>query len=457
MDKSRPVRILYMEDDVGLARLVQKRMRRAGYNVDIAGNGKIGLEMYETGKYDIIAVDQQMPGYSGIEVIKILASMGPLPPVVMITGQGNELVAVEALKIGAGDYVVKGVDGKYLETLPGVVERLLERRRLIEEKKAAVEALRHSERQLELIADNLPALVSYVGLDDLRYRFVNIKFEKIFKIPRTQIIGSRIKDILDRSNYESVLKYIDIVRQGQSVSYETSFMTAGARRWLDVNYVPDINEQGDVEAAIMLGFDITERKIAEDALKKANEAALQGLHAAEAANRAKSVFLASVSHELRTPLNAILGFSKSMADKPDISSEYRKNLDIIHNQGEHLLSLINRMIEISRIEDTSAATNRIDTVLKDLQTEDKHKESDVCQKIDTDEFISIFAALPSGLIADLEQAIFDVNIDHIYSLIELIRKLEAALADALKDCVDNFEYEKILKIIQQVQEGSRRT
>ncbi len=199
MDKSRPVPILYMEDDVGLARLVQKRMRRAGYNVDIAGNGKIGLEMYETGKYDIIAVDQQMPGYSGIEVIKILASMGPLPPVVMITGQGNELVAVEALKIGAGDYVVKGVDGEYLETLPGVIERLLERRRLIEEKKAAVEALRHSERQLELIADNLPALVSYVGLDDLRYRFVNRAFEAACKIHRDQIIGAHIKDILDQS------------------------------------------------------------------------------------------------------------------------------------------------------------------------------------------------------------------------------------------------------------------
>jgi len=95
--------------------------------------------------------------------------------------------------------------------------------------------------------------------------------------------------------------------------------------------------------------------------------------------------------------------------------------------------------------------------LKDLQSEDKHKESGVCEKIDTDEFVSIFAALPSGLIADLEQAIFNVNIDHIYSLIKLIHKQEAALADALKDCVDNFEYETILKVIQRVQEGSRRT
>ena len=253
-------------------------------------------------------------------------------------------------------------------------------------------------------------------------------------------------------------EYIDIVRQGQAVSYETSFITAdGVRRWLDVNYVPDINEQGDVEAAIMLGFDITERKIAEEALKTANEAALQGLHAAEAANRAKSAFLASVSHELRTPLNAILGFSKLMVNKSDLSSEYRKNLDIIHNQGKHLLSLINRMIEISRAEDASAEIDIIDAVLKDLQSEDKHKESDVCEKIDTDEFVSIFAALPSGLITDLEQAIFDVNIDHIYSLIKLIREQETALADTLKDCIYNFEYEKILEMIQRVQEGSRRT
>ncbi len=55
MDKSESVCILYMEDDAGLARLIQKRMKRAGYSVDIAGDGKAGLEMYETGKYDVIA------------------------------------------------------------------------------------------------------------------------------------------------------------------------------------------------------------------------------------------------------------------------------------------------------------------------------------------------------------------------------------------------------------------
>ncbi|MDM8521867.1 PAS domain S-box protein [Desulfococcaceae bacterium HSG8] len=141
------VRILYMEDNPGLASLVQKRMKRAGYNVDIARDGKIGLEMYLNGQYDVIAMDQEMPGYSGLEVIRILASRGPLPPIVMITGKGSETIAVEAMKMGAGDYVIKDVDGKYFETLPGIIERLLERKHLIEEKEAAEKALRESEER----------------------------------------------------------------------------------------------------------------------------------------------------------------------------------------------------------------------------------------------------------------------------------------------------------------------
>jgi signal transduction histidine kinase/DNA-binding response OmpR family regulator len=72
--------------------------------------------------------------------------------------------------------------------------------------------------------------------------------------------------------------------------------------------------------------------------------------AAEAANRAKSVFLANMSHELRTPLNAVLGFSQLMNNAPDVTREQSKNLDIITHSGEHLLNLINNVLDISKIE-----------------------------------------------------------------------------------------------------------
>src|SRR3954452_14495006 len=134
MESSQPVRVLYMEDDTGAARLFQKKLERLGYEVHLARDGEEGLAMYEASSYDVLAVDQRMPVYDGLEVIRILAARGPLLPTIMITGAGDEKVAVEAMKLGAGDYIVKDIDGGYLELLPTVIEQLLQRQRLITER-----------------------------------------------------------------------------------------------------------------------------------------------------------------------------------------------------------------------------------------------------------------------------------------------------------------------------------
>jgi CheY-like chemotaxis protein/nitrogen-specific signal transduction histidine kinase len=87
---------------------------------------------------------------------------------------------------------------------------------------------------------------------------------------------------------------------------------------------------------------------------------------AEAANRAKSTFLSNMSHELRSPLNAILGFSQVMQRSSDLSSENRDNLDIISRSGEHLLTLINQVLDLSKIEAGQAALNETDFDLRQL-------------------------------------------------------------------------------------------
>lgn len=85
-------------------------------------------------------------------------------------------------------------------------------------------------------------------------------------------------------------------------------------------------------------------------LRVTSEALLIQKDRAESANRAKSVFLASVSHELRTPLNGILGFTQILRRNPSIPPEVTRQIEIIHQCGEHLLKLINNILEISRIE-----------------------------------------------------------------------------------------------------------
>jgi len=96
--------------------------------------------------------------------------------------------------------------------------------------------------------------------------------------------------------------------------------------------------------------DITKLKEMEDRLKEAKQAA-------DAANQAKSAFLASMSHEIRTPMNAILGFSQLMQRDSGLSPDQRQHLDIINRSGEHLLALINDVLEMSKIEAGRATMN----------------------------------------------------------------------------------------------------
>ena len=149
MQLSNPIRILYIEDDKGLARLLQRRMRREGYNVDIAPDGIEGLAILAKQSYDVLLVDHRMPGFSGLEVIRRLAAGGMLPPTVMVTGAGDETIAVEAMKLGAGDYIVKDPAGSYLELMPVVVEKVLNRKRLEDAKEKAERDLRQSYDHLE--------------------------------------------------------------------------------------------------------------------------------------------------------------------------------------------------------------------------------------------------------------------------------------------------------------------
>ena len=149
MEAGAPIRLLVMEDDVGQARLVQRALQRAGYRVDLAHDGETGLALHKAQSYDLLIVDHQMPGTGGLEVLRTLVAQGEPPPTIMVTGHGDEAIAVEAMKLGAGDYVVKDVEGRYFTLLPTVIERVLSQRRVLLEKRQAEAALQQTLDELE--------------------------------------------------------------------------------------------------------------------------------------------------------------------------------------------------------------------------------------------------------------------------------------------------------------------
>jgi PAS domain S-box-containing protein len=127
--------------------------------------------------------------------------------------------------------------------------------------------------------------------------------------------------------------------------------------YYDLRISPLYDRGGNLAGRLILLHDVTSQKQVEQELRSAKETAdaakivaEKSAEAAEMANRAKSVFLANMSHELRTPLNAILGFSELMTRDSAITADQRENLDIIGRSGEHLLALINDVLELSRIE-----------------------------------------------------------------------------------------------------------
>lgn len=158
-EEGSSVRILYMEDDAGLARLLQRRLQRHGYSVDIAGNGDDGLARLERNTYDVVLVDYSMPSCDGIDVLRFTAERKTSPPVIMITGKGNEKVAVEALQLGASDYIVKDVEMGYLELLPVVIDQVLRNQQLLREREEMLKTIRESEERYRKLTVHLEQMI----------------------------------------------------------------------------------------------------------------------------------------------------------------------------------------------------------------------------------------------------------------------------------------------------------
>jgi len=178
---------------------------------------------------------------------------------------------------------------------------------------------------------------------------VNQASAKIHGTTVENMIGKRETDFnpnfsaAQLEQFLSVNRQVIETRQPYTDLSQSIMSSTGETRWYQTVVSPLTDIDGQVTGVIGATTDVTTLKQAEQALQQAKEAA-------EAANQAKSIFLANMSHELRTPLNVILGFVQAMQREPMLTSEQQENLHIIRRSGDHLLSLINDVLDLSKIE-----------------------------------------------------------------------------------------------------------
>jgi two-component sensor histidine kinase len=144
MNRSPPT-LLYIDDDVALARLVERGLARRGFGVVHAASGEDGLARLRAGGIDVVALDQYMPGLDGLETLEQIMAIPAAPPVVFVTASQDSSIAVTALKAGAADYLVKDVQGEFIPLLHVAADgalRQAELQKAREEAEAEVHASR---------------------------------------------------------------------------------------------------------------------------------------------------------------------------------------------------------------------------------------------------------------------------------------------------------------------------
>jgi two-component sensor histidine kinase len=159
----KPLRVLYVDDDPGLARLVQKGLERRGLAVEMANDGASGLRRIEEGGIDVVALDHYMPGQDGLETLARIRALPDPPPVVYVTGTQESSVAVAALKAGASDYVVKTIGEEFIPLLTAAIEQAMHAVRLRRAKEAAEAEVREARDRFEALAAERALLMREVN------------------------------------------------------------------------------------------------------------------------------------------------------------------------------------------------------------------------------------------------------------------------------------------------------
>jgi two-component system, cell cycle sensor histidine kinase and response regulator CckA len=384
---ARRIQVLLIEDNPSDALLIQTMLREARgmtFQLERASTLEAGCERLRRGTVDVVLLDLGLPDSSGLDTLRGLragTASTPLVPVVVMSGDEDEEVAVQAVQQGAQDYLVKGqVDrGQLMRSIRYAKERSeaeealrqahadLEKR-VVErtaELRTVADDLRASQQLLQAIIDNATALICLKDLEG-RYLLVNRSFEHVVKKNNHEILGRTDHHLFPR---ESADTYRAFDRQALDAraALETELVAIlddGPHTYITVK-CPLYDPAGNAFAVCGISTDITERKRLEDQLRHSQKM--------EAVGR----LAGGVAHDFNNLLTGILGYSEIALGRSRAGDSPREEVEEIRKAAERAAGLTTQLLAFSRrqllqprLVDLNSVVAGMDRMLRRLIGED---------------------------------------------------------------------------------------
>jgi PAS domain S-box-containing protein len=338
-----PICLLLVEDSPQHQQLIKNALLHGPLDISVtmADSGEKGLELLEKGRYDVILLNYSLPKMNGLEFLWSLRKRGITIPTIMITGHGNEQVAVQAMKMGIYDYVNK--DGEYLTKLYLVIQRALERYELKIQQEELRQRTAYINKRLQQEKRKLENIISAIGaglaIIDKNYHVIwsNRTMEEWFKTDRDlegipcYVLFKRGSKNCNKCTMRHTFETGGIQRVKHSL-----VNSEGERKHYQLTTTPLMDINGDVIQVLCLVQDIT------------NQVGMQ-LKLIQAGKLAAIGELASgLAHQLNNPLVGILNYVQLMLRKIAPEDPNRELLDTVERGAKQCRDIVRNLLNFSR-------------------------------------------------------------------------------------------------------------
>jgi PAS domain S-box-containing protein len=338
------IRILLVEDSDLDAELIAARLRAERLPVTLTR--ALTREQFEAacdrGDFDVILCDYSLPAFDGPAALAIARERCPSVPFIFVSGMLGEEIAIDVLKRGAMDYVLK----QRLERLGPAVRQAVAGRRERAEREEVEAKLRAAEHRYRLLVDNLEDYAVVMVDFDGRVTSWNVGAQRVLGYAEQEILGRSTAVFFtpeDRAAGAPEQERQTAAREGRALDDRWHVRKDGTRFFASGVLAARHDETGRLVGFSKVFRDITDRWRAEQEARAAKDAA-------EAANRAKDRFLAVLSHELRTPLSPILATVQALElEEGQLSPALREAIDVIKRNAELEARLIDDLLDLTRV------------------------------------------------------------------------------------------------------------